>query len=111
MAFVRMTMEEVAASQDIDRAKVAATTEEGVRQHMVEDGFDPDRPFVGLHVPAAAIRRRLGLSQARFAEALRIPVSTLRNWEQGRTRPDPVAVSFFALVADDPERALKILAR
>ena len=60
-------------------------------------------------VPVAALRRRVGLSQDKFATALRIPVKTLRNWEQGRSRPDPVAMSFFTLVADDPNRAFKVL--
>ena len=49
------------------------------------------------------------MSQDKFAKALGIPAATLRNWEQGRTKPDPVAVSFFRLVTVDPERALKVL--
>ena len=95
----------------VDRAKVEATTEEDTRRHMVEDGLDPDNPLAGFRrvVPIASIRARTGLSQDKFARALGIPPATLRNWEQGRTQPDPVALSFFALVADDPERAFKVL--
>lgn len=111
---VRMTLKEIMASGGgkIDQAKIDATTEEDIRRHMVEDGFDPDKPFDGLReiVPVAAIRARSGLSQDKFAKALRIPVATLRGWEQGRRTPDPVAMSFFTLVADDPERAFKVLA-
>ncbi len=96
----------------VDRARVKATTEEETRRHRVEDGLDPDSPLAGFRqiVPVASLRHRTGLSQDKFAKALGIPPATLRNWEQGRTRPDPVAVSFFALVADDPERAFKVLA-
>ena len=95
----------------VDRAKVAATTDDDIRRHMAEDGFDPDNPLEGFRpiVPVATLRRRLDLSQESFAEALRIPVKTLRNWEQGRTQPDPVVLSFFALVADDPARAFRVL--
>jgi putative transcriptional regulator len=113
MARVRMTLDEIAASDDIDRAKAAATTEEDIRRHMIEDGEDPDAPEGAIVTvpPLAALRSRVGLSQAKFAKALRIPAATLRNWEQGRTQPDPVALSFFALVNDDPDRAFKVLAR
>src|SRR3546814_18321025 len=45
-----------------------------------------------VHVPdsidVAAIRDRAGLSQARFAAQIGVPVATLRNWESGRRRPD-----------------------
>jgi putative transcriptional regulator len=34
-----------------------------------------------------AIRRSLRMSQHRFAAAYRIPLPTLKNWEQGRRRP------------------------
>ncbi len=44
------------------------------------------------------------------ARALRIPVSTLRNWEQGRVLPDPAARSLLAIVARNPKVALKALA-
>src|SRR5204862_7155473 len=40
-------------------------------------------------IPAA--RRRLGLSQARFAQLLGISVRTLHHWEQGSRRPPGAA--------------------
>ena len=56
------------------------------------------------------LRTRLGMTQTEFARALRIPVSTLRNWEQGRVLPDPAARSLLAIVARNPKAALKALA-
>ena len=50
------------------------------------------------------------MTQDQFARALRIPVSTLRNWEQGRVLPDPAARSLWAIVAKNPKAALKSLA-
>ena len=96
----------------VDRGKVEATTEDETRRHMVEDGLDPDNPLRGMRalVSVAALRHRVGMSQDKFATALRIPAATLRNWEQGRTLPDPAAQALLALVADDPERAFKVLA-
>ena len=95
-----------------DHAKLDATTEDDITTHMIKDGHDPILPFATLRevITPADVRRRTGLSQDKFAKALGIPAATLRNWEQGRTQPDPVALAFFALVDDDPERAFKVLA-
>lgn len=47
------------------------------------------------HVPAdidvRAIRRALGLKQAEFAAAYGFSLGRLRDWEQGRSRPDSAA--------------------
>jgi putative transcriptional regulator len=50
------------------------------------------------------------MTQSEFAKALRIPLSTLRNWEQGRVLPDPAARSLLTIVAKNPKIALKALA-
>jgi putative transcriptional regulator len=34
------------------------------------------------------VRQALGLSQEELAARFRIPVGTLRDWEQGRVEPD-----------------------
>jgi putative transcriptional regulator len=57
-----------------------------------------------------SLRRRTGLTQAEFAGALRIPLASYRNWEQGRTKPDPAARSLLHLVERDPGRVLGLLA-
>lgn len=78
-------------------------------------GLDEARRFLrGEEVPGlryhpapsedvAAIRKRTGLSQAAFARQIGVPVATLRNWEQGRRRPDGPARVLLALLAKDPE--------
>ena len=83
MARTRMTIEEVAKSQDVDRTIVDATTEEDIQRHMIEDGEDPGAPATSSRtvLPVAAVRARVGMSQAQFAKALGIPAATLRNWE------------------------------
>jgi putative transcriptional regulator len=50
-----------------------------------------------------AMRRRLGLSQAAFAAKFGFQPSTLRNWEQGRTRPDGPARVLLTVIARHPE--------
>jgi putative transcriptional regulator len=100
---------------------MAATTDRDIQRQILEDPDSaPDVTRLGRGRPGtlppieparlAAIRRRTGLTQAAFAAALRIPVASYRNWEQGRTRPDPVARSLLHVVERDPERVLALLA-
>ena len=108
----RMTLEQIRASQPrADLAKVAATREADIAKHMREDGEDPDAVLGPMieDVPPAHIREQIGMTQVEFAKTLRIPVATLRNWEQGRVRIDPAARALFRILSRDPERALKAL--
>jgi putative transcriptional regulator len=50
----------------------------------------------------AALRRFVGLTQVRFAEAMGISVHTLRNWEQGRRLPEGPAVALLRIAARHP---------
>jgi putative transcriptional regulator len=50
----------------------------------------------------AALRRFVGLTQSQFARAMGISVHTLRNWEQGRRRPDGPAVALLRIAARHP---------
>jgi putative transcriptional regulator len=109
----RMTLDQIKASKpSVDRAKIAATSEEDIARHMREDGEDPAAsPGAFIEdVPPAQIRERIGMTQVEFAETLRIPVATLRNWEQGRVRIDPAARALFRILSRDPKHALKALA-
>ncbi|MRI57722.1 helix-turn-helix domain-containing protein [Methylobacterium sp. DB1607] len=102
----------MSAAPDIDREKLDATTDEDIRNYKASEGFArdyrPDGPV--LSVPAVSeLRERLRMTQDAFARFLRIPVATIRNWEQGRKIPDPAARTLLALVAADPRRALVLL--
>lgn len=62
----------------------------GVREHAVE-------------VPnVRAIRRSLHISQEQFATTYRIPLATLKNWEQGRRHPDAPAAAYLHAIARRP---------
>jgi putative transcriptional regulator len=50
-----------------------------------------------------AVRRKLGLSQSEFANKFGFQSATLKNWEQGRTRPDGPARVLLAVIARHPE--------
>jgi DNA-binding transcriptional regulator YiaG len=49
-----------------------------------------------------ALRRFTCLTQRAFADALGISVHTLRNWEQGRRRPEGPALALLRIAARHP---------
>jgi putative transcriptional regulator len=53
------------------------------------------------------LRARHGLTQAKFAALMGISVATLRNWEQGRRRPEGSAKVLLRVVARHPEVVLE----
>jgi len=111
MAMVRKTLEQIKAEKPTtDFRKFDATTEEDIRRHMIEDGEDPDFvPTLEDIFTPQVIRKRLKMTQEEFANALRIPVATLRNWEQGRNAIDPAARSLLMVVAKNPKLVLRTL--
>ena len=59
-----------------------------------------------VHVPdVRAIREQLGLSQTAFARTYRIPLATLKGWEQGRRQPDATASAYLSVIAHLPQEA------
>ena len=58
-----------------------------------------------------AIRASTGLSQPAFARSIGIPLGTLKNWEQGRRRPEGPARVLLALIARRPSIVQEELAR
>jgi len=53
-----------------------------------------------------AIRRHLGLTQQKFAALLGISPATLRNWEQGRRKPEGAARVLLCVAAKYPKAVL-----
>lgn len=49
-----------------------------------------------------ALRRFIGLTQTQLALAMGISVHTLRNWEQGRRRPEGPAIALLRIAARHP---------
>jgi putative transcriptional regulator len=82
---------------------------ESVRQGgaILRGEVDASRTFDLSEVPdVAAVRGRLGLSQSKIAAMMGISVGTLRNWEQGRRRPDGPARALLRVAAKHPGAVL-----
>jgi putative transcriptional regulator len=110
MAIVRKTLEEIRAMKPrIDREKIDATTDEDIARQIAEDEDLAPELTLDMLIAPRNLRRRLDMTQEQFAQALGIPVATLRNWEQGRNAIDPTARSLLILVARDPQGILAAL--
>jgi putative transcriptional regulator len=60
-------------------------------------------------VDISKVRRQMGLSQTQFALKFGFPPATLRNWEQGRVRPDTPTRVLLAVIAKHPESVEDVL--
>jgi putative transcriptional regulator len=56
------------------------------------------------------LRQRLGMTQDAFAQAFHLPVTTLRDWEQHRSKPDAPARALLLAIERDPEAMKQLLA-
>ena len=48
------------------------------------------------------IRRAFKLTQEQFSQRFRIPLGTLRDWEQGRKEPDAATRAYLLVIARNP---------
>lgn len=60
-------------------------------------------------VDVAKLRRRLKMSQSEFSTSFMIPLSTLRNWEQGLREPEGPARAYLNVIASNPSLVMKAL--
>ena len=80
---------------ELTREQFGRAISSRVRKRLIAGHFDSGEDI-------AALRRFVALTQAQFAEALGISVHTLRNWEQGRRRPEGPAVALLRIAARHP---------
>jgi len=45
------------------------------------------------------------MSQQKFALTFRIPLATLKGWEQGRRQPDATAAAYLSVIEKLPKEA------
>ena len=65
---------------------------------------------VKVYRPAtAAVRGRLGFTQAQFADRFGFSVATLRHWERGDRNPQGATLVLLNLIDRDPKGVLKAL--
>jgi putative transcriptional regulator len=100
---------------DTDWARLDAMTDEEV---MAAALSDPDaQPLtpeqlakMRLVSRVKVLRQRLGMTRAEFAEAFRLPIATLLDWEQHRSMPDAPARALLLAIERDPKVMRQLLA-
>jgi putative transcriptional regulator len=98
-----------------DWARLSAMTDEEAEANAQSD---PDNQPLSANATkrmrrmprVAVIRRALGLTQEEFSTRYRIPLGTLRDWEQGRSEPDQPTRAYLRVIAVEPETTAKALA-
>lgn len=102
----------------IDWSAFDATTDAEIAAQITRDpDTAPDVTSLGpgriVHPPkeidVRAIRRKLHLSQERFARRYGFSVGSVRNWEQGRRRPEGPARILLKVIETDPKVVDKAL--
>lgn len=114
MTVVRKTLAQIrrAGGGAVNRKRLAATTDAAIARQIAGDADTaPDlRTLPPSRVMVKTVRLRLGLTQEEMAKSLRISVATLRNWEQGRTRPEGPAEALLIALDRNPKAVLNALA-
>ena len=57
------------------------------------------------------LRRRMGMSQAEFADKFGMSVMTFKHWETGNRTPDTAAQTLIAMIITDPDTTGAIIDR
>jgi len=68
-----------------------------------------------VHIPSdidvRALRRRMKLSQTQFAARYGFSAARIRDWEQGRSKPDGAVRAYLMVIRNEPEAVERALAR
>ena len=74
-----------------------------------------DKRRYRVHVPEKVdvkkIRQQLGLSQEAFAQTYGFALSAVRDWEQGRRKPERSARILLKIVEKEPQAVTRALGR
>jgi len=98
----------------IERTPIRPMTDEEIEAAALADPDCPPMTEEQLAAmrpanPARRARYGLRLTQEEFCARYRIPLGTLRDWEQGRAQPDQTAQAYLRAIAGDAEAVWRAL--
>jgi len=103
------------AARRAKRPTAGARIIEGLEQAIAWTRGQNERVRVTLldvpEIDIRGVRRKMGLSQAKFATKFGFPPGILRNWEQGRSYPDAPTRVLLAVIAKHPEAVEDVLCK
>ena len=89
------------------RARVKAANEARAIAHVEAEGYFAHVPS---DVDVKGIRHRLGMSQDVFAERFGFTAARIRDWEQGRSKPDSAVRAYLMVIEREREAVERALA-
>jgi putative transcriptional regulator len=105
MATVKITSAMVEqALREIDWPAIDAQTDGDIARNVAGD-TDAAPIRTGAQTAAAitlGVRKRLGITQAEFSALYRIPIGTLRDWEQNTKQPDAPTLAYLRVISREP---------
>ena len=88
---------------------IAAGLHDAIKHARGEDSRGRVRRVRVPDVDVSAVRAKLNLSQADFAAAFGVSLGTVRNWEQGRRRPEGPARALLVVINKAPKTVMEAL--
>lgn len=97
-----------------DKARLAAMTDDEIHAAALSD---PDaQPLTEaqlsrMHrsIAPKTVREKLNLTQQEFANTFHLSLSSIRNWEEGRSVPDQAARILLKVIRHNPEAVKEAL--
>lgn len=84
---------------------------QGLRE--IEAFLDGETEGYRVHIPAdmdvKAIRKKLGMTQARFSGTFGFSLDAVKHWEGGRRTPEASARAYLTVIAKNPAAVIEAL--
>ena len=91
------------ANHKISFEEAAKVFDDPNRVEFYRPRYGESRAGQASSLPAVKrLRQQFGISQDAFAKRFKIPLGTLRDWEQGRAEPDATAQTCIQVIERDP---------
>ena len=87
--------------------KIAAGIEDAI---AFAEG-DESRGRIVRPVDVKALRQRIGKTQGEFSKDFKLPLGTVRDWEQHRREPETGSKVYLSMIDADPDGVKRILAK
>lgn len=94
---------------NIDKITQAINEDAGFEIEGLREGLSEmeEGKAARIHSPeqilVRSVRKKAGLSQQEFADLIKTPVATLRDWEQGRFTPPGGVICLLKITIKHPE--------
>ena len=94
-----MDIEKIAQAIEADAGMTLTDLRQGLAE--MQDGLGQSHS--PEQILLRSVRQQTGLSHQAFADLIKTPVATLRDWEQGRFNPPGGVICLLKLMHDHPE--------